>query len=234
MRSATLTRSRSSSGSTDLAMKSSAPPSMPAKYCCLPPRDVTRMKYTYGSRVRARMRRHSSGPSISGMYQSEITMGTRANLSSSHASRPLYALLTSYPAAVASAPSWALDTGSSSTTSTEIRLGIPAAFRRRPQIVERGLCLAAYALKLVTRCGQIAVPRRPLHVLEQRGAAARADGPGIRPERMRRPLQRVGLGAGRCSHERLQALRQRGHAGLEDPVHRLGGPRFLHGAPECH
>src|SRR5216684_4507314 len=154
MRSATLSRARSSSGSTGLAMKSSAPASMPAKYCCLPPRDVTRMKYTYGSRVRARIRRHSSGPSISGMYQSEITMGTRASCSSSHASLPLGAPLTSYPAAFASAPSCALDTGSSSTTITEIRLGIRAAFRCRSNIVEHDLRLPPYVLELVSRAGR--------------------------------------------------------------------------------
>src|SRR2546426_512630 len=232
MRSATLSRARSSSGSTGLAMKSSAPASMPAKYCCLPPRDVTRMKYTYGSRVRARIRRHSSGPSISGMYQSEITIGTRASCSSSHASLPLGALLTSYPAAFASAPSWALTTGSSSTTSTEIRLTILAAFRRRPKIVERGPRLAAYMLKFVTRPGQIAIPRRPLHLLEQRGEVARADRPGGRLERMRRPVQRLGLGTARRRHECLQALRQGCHEGLEDPVHRFARPRLHHGPTE--
>src|SRR5712691_1312089 len=128
------------------------------------------------------MRRHSSGPSISGMYQSEITMGTRAT------SRPLDALLTSYPAAFASAPSWALTTGSSSTTSTGIALGNRPAFRRRPKIVERGPRLAAHVLKFVTCPGQIAIPRRPLHLLEQRGEVARADRPGSRLERMRRPV----------------------------------------------
>src|SRR5213593_32613 len=233
MRSATLSRARSSSGSTGLAMKSSAPASMPAKYCCLPPRDVTRMKYTYGSRVRARIRRHSSGPSISGMYQSEITIGTRASCSSSHASLPLEAPLTSYPAAFASAPSWALDTGSSSTTITEIRLGIPPAFRRRPKIVERGPRLAAYVAKFVTRAGQIAIPRRALHVFEQRGEMARADRSRCGLEGMRRPLQRLGLGAAGRGHECLQALRQGGHERLEDPVHGLGRARFLHGATEA-
>src|SRR5258705_71190 len=145
----------------------------------------------YGSRVRARMRRHSSGPSISGMYQSEMMMGTRASWSSSHASRPLGALLTSYPAAFASAPSWALATGSSSTTSTGIALGIRLAFRRRPKIIERGLRLAAYLLKFVTRPGHIAVPRRALHVLEQGREVARTDRPGGRLERMCRALQRL-------------------------------------------
>src|SRR6266850_545684 len=232
MRSATLSRARSSSGSTGLAMKSSAPASMPAKYCCLPPRDVTRMKYTYGSRVRARIRRHSSGPSISGMYQSEMMMGTRASWSSSHASRPLGALLTSYPAAFASAPSWALATGSSSTTSTGIALGIRPAFRCRTKIVERGLRLAAYVLKFVPRPSHVAIPRRALHVLQQRGEVARADRPRGRLERMRRPLQRLGLGTARRRHQGLQALRQGRHEGLEDPVHRFGRPRLLHGASE--
>src|SRR5213595_526520 len=170
------------------------------------------------------MRRHSSGPSISGMYQSEITMGTRANWSSSQASRPLSALLTSYPAAFASAPSWALDTASSSTTSTGIALAILPAFRRRPKVIERGLRLAAYVLKLVTRPSHIAIPRGALHVFEQRGQTARADRPGGRLEGMRRPLQRLGLG--------IQALRHGRHEGLEDPVNRLGCPRLLHGAPE--
>src|SRR3989454_7352027 len=151
----------------------------------------------YGSRVRARMRRHRSGPSISGMYQSEITMGTRATWSSSHASGPLGALLTSYPAAFASAPSWALATGSSSTTSTGIALGIRPAFRCRTKIVERGLRLAAYVLKFVTRPSHIAIPRRALHVLQQRGEVARADRPGGRLEGMRCPLQRLGLGVTR-------------------------------------
>src|SRR5216684_749047 len=178
------------------------------------------------------MRRHSSGPSISGMYQSEITMGTRANWSSSHASRPLGALLTSYPAAFARAPSWALATGSSSTTSTGIALGICLAFRVRPKIVERGPRLAAYVLKLVARPGQIAIPRRALHLLEQRGEVARADRPGGRLERMRRPLQRLGLGPARRRYERFQALGQDCHEGLEDPVHRLGRTRLLHGPPE--
>src|SRR5213079_2020515 len=122
------------------------------------------------------MRRHRSGPSISGMYQSEITMGTRANWSSSQASRPLSALLTSYPAAFASAPSWALDTASSSTTSTEIALAILPAFRRRPKVIERGLRLTAYLLKLVTRAGHVAVPRGALHVFEQRCQTAREIG----------------------------------------------------------
>jgi len=36
MRSATLSRARSSSGSTGFAMKSSAPASIPARYCCFP------------------------------------------------------------------------------------------------------------------------------------------------------------------------------------------------------
>src|SRR2546427_7360852 len=232
MRSATLSRARSSSGSTGLAMKSSAPASMPAKYCCLPPRDVTRMKYTYGSRVRARIRRHSSGPSISGIYQSEFTIGTRASCSSSHASLPLGAPLTSYPAAFASAPSWALDTGSSSTTITEIRLGIPAAFRGRSNIVERGLRLAAYVLKFVTRTGQVATVCCALHLLEQGGQVAGADRPRGRLEGMRRALQRLGLGVGCRGHERLQALRQGGDEGLKDPVHRVGCSRFLHGATE--
>src|SRR3989442_8876862 len=144
------------------------------------------------------MRRHSSGPSISGMYQSEITMGMRVSWSSSQDSRPLSALLTSYPAAFASAPSWALDTASSSTTSTGIALAILPAFRRRPKVIERGLRLAAYVLKFVTRPSHIAIPRRALHVLQQRGQAARADRPGGRLEGMRRPLQRLGPGgAGR-------------------------------------
>src|SRR2546428_7048973 len=232
MRSATLSRARSSSGSPGLAMKSSAPASMPAKYCCLPPRDVTRMKYTYGSRVRARIRRHSSGPSISGMYQSEITMGTRASWRSSHASRPLGALCTSYPAAFASAPSWALDTGSSSTTITEIRLGIPTAFRGRSNVIECGLRLAAYVLKFLTRTGQVASVCCALHLLEQGGEVAGADRPRGRLESVRRPLQRLGLGAAGRGHERLQALRQGGHEGLEDPVHGIGRPRFLHGTTE--
>src|SRR5213076_2617830 len=232
MRSATLSRARSSSGSTGLAMKSSAPASMPAKYCCLPPRDVTRMKYAYGSRVRARIRRHSSGPSISGMYQSEITMGTRANWSSSQASRPLSALLTSYPAAFASAPSWALDTASSSTTSTGIALAILPAFRRRPKVIERGLRFAAYVLKLVTRPSHIAIPRGALHVLQQRCQTARADRPRGRLEGMRRPLQRLGLGVASGCGQGTQALRHGRHEGLEDPVNRLGCPRLLHGAPE--
>src|SRR6266581_4324336 len=179
------------------------------------------------------MRRHSSGPSISGMYQSEMTMGTRATWSSSHASRPLGALLTSYPAAFASAPSWALDTESSSTTITEIRLAILAAFRRRPKIVERGPRLASYVLKFVTRAGQIAIPRRALHVFEQRGEMARADRPRCGLEGMRRPLQRLGLGTAGRGPERLQPLRQGGHEGLEDPVHRLGRARFLHSATEA-
>src|SRR3989441_1930259 len=232
MRSATLSRARSSSGSTGLAMKSSAPASMPAKYCCLPPRDVTRMKYTYGSRVRARIRRHSSGPSISGMYQSEITMGTRASCSSSHASLPLGAPLTSYPAAFASAPSWALDTGSSSTTITEIRLGIRAAFRGRSNIVEHDLRLPLYVLELVSRAGHVATLRGTLRFLQQGGEVACADRPRSRLERMRRPLQRLGVGATRRCCERLEPLRQGGHEGLENPIHRFGRPRFLHGAPE--
>src|SRR5437870_13005391 len=178
------------------------------------------------------MWRHSSGPSISGMYQSEITMGMRVSWSSSQASRPLSALLTSYPAAFASAPSWALDTASSSTTSTEIALAILPAFRRRPKVIERGLRLTAYVLKLVTCPGQIAIPRRALHVLEQRGEVARADRSRGRLERMRRPLQRLGVGAAGRRHERFQTLRQGGHEGLEDPVHRLARPRFLHGATE--
>src|SRR5882724_2106460 len=186
----------------------------------------------YGSRVRARMRRHSSGPSISGMYQSEMMMGTRASWSSSHASRPLGALLTSYPAALASAPSWALATGSSSTTSTGIALGIRPAFRCRPKIVERSLRLAAYVLKFVTRPSHIAIPRRALHVFQQRGEVARADRPRGRLERMRRPLQRLGLGTARRRHQGLQALRQGCHEGLEDPVHRFGRPRLLHGPTE--
>src|SRR2546425_9610374 len=190
------------------------------------------MKYTYGSRVRARIRRHSSGPSISGMYQSEITMGTRASCSSSHASLPLGAPLTSYPAAFASAPSWALATGSSSTTITEIRLGIPAAFRGRSNIVERGLRLAAYVLKFVTRTGQVATVCCALHLLEQGGQVAGADRPRGRLEGMRRALQRLGLGVGCRGHERLQALRQGGDEGLKDPVHRVGCSRFLHGATE--
>src|SRR6266581_256995 len=94
------------------------------------------------------MRRHSSGPSISGMYQSEITMGMRASWSSSQASRPLKALLTSYPAAFASAPSWALDTASSSTTSTGIGLAILPAFHRRPKVIEGGLRLPLQRLGL--------------------------------------------------------------------------------------
>src|SRR5438876_7752261 len=220
------------SATMGIAMKSSAPASIPAKYCCLPPREVTRMKYTYGSRVRARMRRHSSGPSISGMYQSEITMGTRASCSSSHASRPLGALCTSYPAAFASAPSWALDTGSSSTTITEIRLGIPTAFRGRSNVIECGLRLAAYVLKFVARTGQVATLCCALHLLEQGGEVAGADRPSGRLEGMRRPMQRLGLRAARGRHERLQALRQGGHEGLEDPVHGIGRPRFLHGATE--
>src|SRR2546422_5967207 len=187
----------------------------------------------YGSRVRARMRRHRSGPSISGMYQSEITMGTRATWSSSHASRPLGALLTSYPAAFASAPSWALDTGSSSTTSTGIALGIRPTFRCRPKIIERSPRFAAYVLKFVTRPDHIAIPRRALHLLEQRGEVARADRPGGGLECVRRPLQRLGLGTARRRHECLQALRQGCHEGLEDPVNRFGRPRLLHGAPEA-
>src|SRR3989454_9857263 len=174
----------------------------------------------YGSRVRARMRRHRSGPSISGMYQSEITMGTRATWSSSHASRPLGALLTSYPAAFASAPSWALDTASSSTTSTGIALAILPAFRRRPKVIERGLRLAAYVLKFVTRPSHIAIPRGALHVLEQRGQAARADRPGGRLEGMRRPLQRLGLGvAGGCG-EGIPTLRHGRHEGVQGPRNR--------------
>src|SRR3989454_6660221 len=169
------------------------------------------------------MRRHSSGPSISGMYQSEITMGTRASWSSSQASRPLSALLTSYPAAFASAPSWALDTASSSTTSTGIALAILPAFRRRPKVIERGLRLAAYVLKFVTRPSHIAFPRGALHVLEQRGQAARADRPGGRLEGMRRPLQRLGLGvAGGCG-EGIQTLRHgrpRGLGGSLQPPRR--------------
>src|SRR6266550_1187618 len=232
MRSATLSRARSSSGSTGFAMKSSAPASIPAKYCCLPPREVTKMKYTYGSRVRARMRRHSSGPSISGMYQSEITMGTRASCSSSHASLPLGAPLTSYPAAFASAPSWALDTGSSSTTSTGIALGIRPTFRRRTKIIERRLRFTAHVLQSVTRPGQIAIPCRALHLLEQRGQMARADRPGGRFERMRRPLQRLGVGTARRRHDRIQALRQGCHESREDPIYRFGRPGLLHGTPK--
>src|SRR3989475_8685460 len=178
------------------------------------------------------MRRHSSGPSISGMYQSEITMGMRVSWSSSQASRPLSALLTSYPAAFASAPSWALDPASSSTTSTGIALAILPAFRRRPKVIERGLRLAAYVLKFVTRPSHIAIPRGALHVLEQRGQAARADRPGGRLEGMRRPLQRLGLGVAGGSGEGVQALRHGRHEGLEDPVHRLGRPRLFHGPPE--
>src|SRR3989442_10814344 len=166
------------------------------------------------------MRRHSSGPSISGMYQSEITMGMRVSWSSSQDSRPLSALLTSYPAAFASAPSWALDTASSSTTSTGIALAILPAFRRRPKVIERGLRLAAYVLKLVTRPSQIAIPRRALHVLEQRGQTARADRPGSRLEGMPRPLQRLGPGAPGARGEGIQALRHGRPEGPRDPVNR--------------
>src|SRR5256712_2257330 len=186
----------------------------------------------YGSRVRARMRRHRSGPSISGMYQSEITMGTRATWSSSHASRPLGALLTSYPAAFASAPSWALDTASSSTTSTGIALAILPAFRRRPKVIERGLRLTAYLLKLVTRASHVAVSGCALHVFEQRGQTARADRPGGRFECVRRPLQRLGLGAAGRRGEGIQALWHGRPEGIEDPVHPLRRPPLLPGGPE--
>src|SRR5213592_3545114 len=170
------------------------------------------------------MRRHSSGPSISGMYQSEITRGMRVSWSSFQASRPLSSLLTSYPAAFASAPSWALDTASSSTTSTEIALAILPAFRRRPKVIERGLRLTAYLLKLVTRAGHVAVSGCALHVLEQRRQTARADRPGGRLEGMRGPLQRLGLGVAGRRGEGIQALRHGRHEGLEDPVNRFGGP----------
>src|SRR5947199_5279268 len=140
--------------------------------------------------------------------------------------------MTSYPAAFASAPSWALDTASSSTTSTGIALAILPAFRRRPKVIERGLRLAAYVLKFVTRPSHIAIPRRALHVVEQRGQTARADRPGSRPEGMRRPLQRLGVGAAGRRGQGIQALRHGRHEGLEDPVNRFGRPRFFHGPPD--
>src|SRR5438105_6482934 len=124
------------------------------------------------------MRRHSSLPSISGMYQSEITMGMRASWSSSHASRPLGAVFTSYPAALASAPSWELDTASSSTTSTGIALAIPTAFHRGLKVCERRGRLGAHTLQLVTRPGHVAIAGRGFDLLQQRGQGARPDGRG--------------------------------------------------------
>src|SRR3989475_12498766 len=177
------------------------------------------------------MRRHSSGPSISGMYQSEITMGMRVSWSSSQASRPLSALLTSYPAAFASAPSWALDTASSSTTSTEIALAILPALRRRPKVIERGLRLTAYVLKFVTRPSHIAIPRGAFHVLEQRGQTARADRPGGRLEGMRRPLQRLGLGVAGGGREGIPALRHRRPQGVGGPLTRPRCPPPFPGGP---
>src|SRR5213593_546839 len=178
------------------------------------------------------MRRHSSGPSISGMYQSEITMGTRASWSSSQASRPFCALRTSHPAAFASAPSWALDTGSSSTTSTEIALAIHAAFHGRLQVVERGPRLSTYLLDFVTRAAQVAIACGALHFLEQLGEASRTDRPRRRLERMGRPLDRLGIRVLHRCGEGPEALWQRFDEGREDPVHRLGRPGFLHGATE--
>src|ERR1041385_4023551 len=145
----------------------------------------------YGSRVRARTRRHSSTPSISGMYQSEITIGMRASCSSSHASRPLWAVFTSYPAALARAPSCELETASSSTTSTGIALTIPAAFHRGLKVSERRGRLTAHPLQLVTRPGHVTRVGRGFDLLQQRGQGARADGRGRGLEGMRRPLNRL-------------------------------------------
>src|SRR5438270_10616555 len=138
------------------------------------------------------MRRHSSLPSISGMYQSEITMGMRASWSSSHASRPLGAVFTSYPAALASAPSCELDTASSSTTSTGIALTIPTAFHRCLKVVERRLRFAAHLLQLVARPHHVATPGRGFDLIQQGGEATGADGGSRRLERVRRALNRLG------------------------------------------
>src|SRR5438105_11615121 len=178
------------------------------------------------------MRRHSSLPSISGMYQSEITMGMRASWSSSHASRPLGAVFTSYPAALANAPSWELDTASSSTTSTGIALTIPTAFPRCLKVVERLLRLAPYALKLVPRSGHVAIPGRGLDLLQQCGQVTRADGRGRRLEGVGRPFDRLGRVAGGRRGQRVEPLRQRLDEGREDPIDRFGRARFFHGAPE--
>src|ERR1051326_1906330 len=136
----------------------------------------------YGSRVRARTRRHSSTPSISGMYQSEITIGMRASCSSSHASRPLWAVFTSYPAALARAPSCELETASSSTTSTGIALTIPAAFHRGLKVSERRGRLTAHPLQLVTRPGHVTPGGRGAALPPPRGrrgaAPAHAGGGG--------------------------------------------------------
>src|ERR1043166_5687358 len=158
----------------------------------------------YGSRVRARTRRHSSTPSISGMYQSEITIGMRASCSSSHASRPLWAVFTSYPAALARAPSCELETASSSTTSTGIALTIPAAFHRGLKVSERRGRLTAHPLQLVTRPGHVTRVGR---------------GRGL--EGMRRPLNRLGRIPVRRGDQRVEALRP--GLGADSPKH---PPRF--------
>src|SRR6184192_1251570 len=152
------------------------------------------------------MRRHSSGPSISGMYQSEITMGMRASWSSSHASRPLKAVLTSLPAALASAPSCELDTASSSTTSTGIALAIPRAFRRCLKVVERSPRLAAHVLQLVTRSGDVATQGRGFDLVQEGGEATGADGGGRRLEGVGRPLNRLGRARARRRGQRVEAL----------------------------
>src|SRR5690349_17501206 len=58
------------------------------------------------------------------MYQSEITTRKRDSFRASQASRPFWTTCAEYPAALASALSWALDTGSSSTTRTATWLGM--------------------------------------------------------------------------------------------------------------
>src|ERR1044071_6504168 len=110
------------------------------------------------------------------MYQSEITIGMRASCSSSHASRPLWAVFTSYPAALARAPSCELETASSSTTSTGIALTIPAAFHGVRKEGEPRGPLPAPPLQLVPPPGHVPRVGRGFDLLQQRGQGARADG----------------------------------------------------------
>src|SRR5881296_894177 len=187
----------------------------------------------YCSRVRARMRRHSSGPSISGMYQSEITMGMRASWSRSQASRPFCAPLTSYPPACAIALSWALDTGSSSTTRTEIALGILATFCCAPKIVDRGLCCLPYILESLPRTRHIARPARRFHLFEQRRQGPRADRGRGRLERVGGTLNRLRCGGSSRGLQCVETLRQSRDEGRQDAVDGLLRAGFLHAAAEA-
>ena len=55
-------------------MKSSAPAVKPSTTSCMLSRDVSRITYTYPGDSIARIRRHSSTPSIPGITQSEMTI----------------------------------------------------------------------------------------------------------------------------------------------------------------